>query len=75
MGNLSHIHALIWLKDGELEDATLDRIRGSTDDLIGPDEVDNLIQEGIIHDEHEVIQIVEEALHILRHTCSAQCKK
>ena len=35
MGNLSHIHALIWLKDGESEDATLDRIRGSTDILLG----------------------------------------
>ena len=64
MGNLSHIHALIWLKDGESEDATLDRIQGSTDDLIRPDEVDDLIQEGIIRDEREVIQVVEDASHI-----------
>ena len=71
MGNLSHIHALIWLKDGESEDAILDRIQGSTDDLIRPDKIDDLIQEGIIHDEHEVIQVVENASRILRHTCSA----
>ena len=75
MGNLSHIHALIWLEDRELEKAMLDRIQGSMDDLIHPNKVDNQIQEGIIHDECEVIRIVEEASCILKHMCTAQCKK
>jgi hypothetical protein len=75
MGNLSHIHSLIWLDDGELEAVTLDRIRGSTTDLIRAQELDGLIQEGLIADEREAIHVTNEATRILKHTCTARCKK
>jgi hypothetical protein len=75
MGNLSHIHSLIWLDDGESEAVTLDRIRGSTTDLIRAQELDSRIQEGLIADEREAIHITNEATRILKHTCTARCKK
>ena len=75
-GNLSHIHALLWTKKGsESLDVTLDRIRGMTLDLIRRDEIDDLIEEGIISGLEEVPLIIEKAGRLLLHICSSRCLK
>jgi hypothetical protein len=74
MGNLSHIHSLIWLEKEPLS-VTQDRIQGSLATLIRSDEIDTLIEQGLAADEQEIAFILDEASRILKHKCSTQCKK
>jgi hypothetical protein len=74
MGNLSHIHSLIWLED-EPKCDTQDRIRGSMATLIRPDEWHALVEDGVIDSEQEIPIILNKASRILKHKCSARCKK
>ena len=75
VGNLPHIHALIWLRDGEPLDVTLDRIRGSIMELIRPEEIENLIRQGLLSCEGEVMTVKELASRLLVHVCSSRCKR
>jgi hypothetical protein len=74
MGNLSHIHCLIWLQDEPLS-TTQHRIRGSLASLLEPDEMDSLIEEGLVANEQEITSILDDAARILKHKCSERCKK
>jgi predicted GIY-YIG superfamily endonuclease len=74
-GNLSHIHALLWVDKTEEQVITLDRIRGSTLDIICEDEIDSLIQEKIIRNSNEVIKVRDMATKVLRHVCNDRCKR
>jgi hypothetical protein len=74
MGNLSHIHSLIWLKDEPLS-TMQDRIRGSVASLLEPDEMDALIKEGLLANEGEIASVLDDAARILKHKCSERCKK
>ena len=75
VGNLPHIHALIWLRDGEALDITRDRIRGSILELIRPEEVDPLIQEGLLSCAEEVMDVKALASRLLVHICNSRCKR
>lgn len=74
-GNLSHIHALIWVDKSEPQHITLDRIRGSTLDLICEDEIDNLVKEKIFSKSSDVFKIRDMAVKLLRHVCNQRCKR
>ena len=74
-GNLSHIHALIWVDKNEAQNITLDRIHGSTLDLIGENDIENLLQEKILRNESDIFKIHDIARTILRHVCNERCKR
>ena len=73
-GNLSHIHSLITLDRSEGDEIIKDKIRGSLDDVIRTDEVNDLISEGILSDENDLFDVRELARRLLKHTCSDHCK-
>jgi hypothetical protein len=76
VGNLPHIHALIWLKEGsEVKDTTLDRIRGSIMDMIRSEEIDLLVAEGLLANVNEIVEVKELASRILIHVCTSRCKR
>jgi hypothetical protein len=55
VGNLPHIHALMWLKEGsEVKDTTLDRIRGSIMDMIRSEEIDLLVAGGLLANVNDI---------------------
>lgn len=74
-GNLSHIHALIWIDENEMQQTTLNRIRGSTLDLITDNEVDLLLKEKIFNNPNDKQNVQNIASRILRHVCSERCKR
>jgi hypothetical protein len=83
-GNLSHIHALLWVDDDDHDDsggggggaaAAQDRIRGSVMELIRPGEIDGLVEEGLLECGADIIKVQDAALRILRHICSSRCKR
>ena len=69
-GNLSHIHCLLWT-DEEVIDS---RICGSITDLIHPDEIDELMEEGLMSDRSDVYHIRDFACKVLFHSCSSRCQ-
>ena len=76
VGNLPHIHALLWLEEGsETQEVTEGRIRGSNVDLITADEVDQLIAEGLLSCRDEAIAVKELARRLLNHICSDRCQR
>jgi len=76
VGNLPHIHALLWLEEGsETQEVTEGRIRGSNVDLITADEVDELIAEGLLSCREEAMTVKELARRLLDHVCSDRCQR
>ena len=77
IGNLPHIHALIWLKDKPSPDKSEieERIRGSIMSLIEPDEIDDLVAEGLLSCIGEEIEVQELTIRVLKHVCSSRCKR
>ena len=76
VGNLPHIHALIWLKDGsEPFSITESQIRGSTIDLLSPEEVDDLIAKGLLSCQDEALTMKDLAKKVLSHVCNSQCQR
>ena len=76
-GNLSHIHALVWLrKRSKLTKTTFERIRGSTFDLISPDEFQRYAEEGLVASGRESMdEVRSKAEKFLWHVCNRRCKK
>ena len=72
-GNLSHIHCLIWLRDTSHQWEIQDRIRGSISELIRPSEIEQLVQEGFLHDGNDVYRVREDGRRFLFHTHSERC--
>jgi predicted GIY-YIG superfamily endonuclease len=76
VGNLPHIHALIWLRGNTIPLHDIqDRIRGSLMHLIRPEEMDNLVTEGLLSCAEETMEIQELAERVLAHICSSRCQK
>ena len=76
VGNLPHIHALLWLRQGcEPLEVTEGRIRGSVMDLIRADEIDLLVAEGLLSCAEEAIEVQELARRVLGHICSSRCQR
>jgi hypothetical protein len=60
MGNLPHIHALIWITGGQLlerRNEILERIRGSSMSLIDHSEIDELIELGVLDSLDDAMQV------------------
>ncbi len=74
-GNLSHIHALIWVDKSENQSITLNRIRGSTIDLISNHEIDKLVEEKILHNTSDIYTVRLMAEKLLKHICNERCKR
>ena len=74
-GNLSHIHALLWVNEtSKMISEMLSCIRGSVIDLIHHDKIELFIEEGILRDEHDVITVQELAGKFLWHVGNRCCK-
>jgi hypothetical protein len=82
VGNPPHIHGVVTrepLPEGrerqkELK-KILERIRGSSYDLIRFEETEGLIKEGLINNWSEAEEIREHGRRVLRHCCSARCQR
>jgi len=76
VGNLPHVHALLWLRDGSESFAvTENRIRGSVVDLLSSDEVDALVAEGLLSCRDEAMAVKDLAKTVLTHVCNSRCKR
>ncbi len=74
-GNLSHIHALIWVDKSEKKQIKLDRICGSIIDLISINNIDIFIKEKILNDESDVYRVRDKGEKLLKHICNDRCKR
>jgi hypothetical protein len=81
LGNLSHVHTVLWLKkentqgvlkDEELE-TTLGRIHCSILSLISIEEVDEFVAKGLLESEDYAFWVKEHATKLLQHVCNARC--
>lgn len=71
-GNLSHIHCLLWTDDTD-ENTILDRIRGSVSELIRPDEIEPLLNEGYFSNVEHINEIRDYGRRFLFHHCDQRC--
>jgi len=71
-GNLSHIHCLIWTEDDD-EQVILSRIRGSVADLFRMDDVETLLERGVIDRAEDIYKLRDSARSIQFHTCNKRC--
>ena len=51
----------------------MDLIRNNVIDIIKPEEVESLIDEGYLKDEGELIEVLNDGSSVLAHTCNARC--
>lgn len=76
-GNLSHIHALLKLNDKKLsqddKDFIADLIRNDVFDVVRPNEVQGLIDEGYIRSEEDIYEVQEDQYNFTRHRCGPRC--
>ena len=77
IGNLPHVHCLFWtvhnMKLKTDRDAACDNIRGFIEDVIRPDEAEQLIDEGIMTGWEEIAEFKEMLLKILPHVHRRRC--
>ena len=76
-GNLSHTHLmlkLLWAKLSEEEKEFMnDLIRASVCDVVRVDEVDHMIEHGLLDSVVDLEEVVNDASKILGHRCSPAC--
>ena len=74
-GNLFHVHWLVATEDDystEEGQHKLEKlIRGFTAELIATDEIDDLVERGVLRDKSQVCEVQECALMVLKHDCSS----
>ncbi len=79
VGNLSHMHMLVTLvKDyssPEGRKAIQKLVRGFVDDIVCDDEVEQLIEEGILDDYNDYHDMKDDARSFLPHTHSSRCMR
>jgi len=68
-GNLPHIHCLLWTDDDN-EDVIRNRIRCSLADLLRDDDIEHMLDLGIMLSEHDVYMVRRKGEEILAHNCS-----
>ena len=75
--NVPHLHSLLWTTDDltskEGLSIALDRIRGIVDDILRPDERDQLIEEGIFESHRDVRCFLDMIEPMLKHTHQRRC--
>jgi predicted GIY-YIG superfamily endonuclease len=75
-GNLSHIHCLLWIEDCDgKEEMLADKVRGSIADLIRPEEIQPLIDEGFFSSLDDILSIRDYARRVLTHRCDSRCMR
>ena len=75
VGNLPHIHALLWLKEGESVRVSQERICGSIMELIQPEEIDTLVAKGLLSCAEEAMTVQEMGQRVLAHICNSRCMR
>lgn len=75
IGNLSHIHMLGKIKDmtEDSREFLYDLIRNNVVDLIKPEEVPGLIEEGYIASRYDIPEIQRDQETYLKHDCDSRC--
>ena len=75
IGNISYIHLLGKLRQLSEQSQTelFGLIRNNVIDILEPEEVDDLINEGIIEHKDDVIRVQIDGLTYLIHTCNSWC--
>ena len=77
VGNLPHMHMLIAMKDSEMsveqKENMHDLVRASVCDIVSFEEVDTLVEEGILNDFSDIYELQDLAEEILAHHCNARC--
>ena len=75
VGNISHIHLPRKICQHYEQSRTelFDLIRNNVVDIIKPEEFDDLIKEGVIDNNDDVIQVKLDGLAYLIHTCNSRC--
>ena len=71
-GNLSHIHFLRKC-DVDNHDILYELVCNNIIDIIKPNEINALIEEGIIKYKDDVIEVQIDGMTYLIHTCNARC--
>ena len=76
-GNLSHIHGLLALQRGDMENTEFVRFvcslqKNSVMDLVSTKEVDGLVQKRLIRDDYDCEDLIATTEKILSHTCSSR---
>ena len=76
--NLPHLHSLLWTDDNlqtnEGLATALDRIRGTVDDIIRPDERDKYFREGVFQSHEDMLDFQDQMDSFLRHKHDRRCK-
>ena len=75
-GNLSHIHflgKLVFEMSPDDKQKLLDLIRNNVIDIVRPDDIEKLIQEGYIKHEDDAIEVQNDGNTYLIHHCNARC--
>ena len=78
-GNVSHLHGLMGLKKDDMENEEFKRFvcdlqRNSVCDLIPTDEIQGMIDDGLLRDEDDWRDVIATAAEILPHNCDKRCK-
>jgi hypothetical protein len=77
-GNVSHLHVIMktffdaTTKEGKNQ--ILDKIRGALADLVRCNEIQNLVDLGVIESKECLIEILEIAVKYLTHQCGPRCQ-
>ena len=72
-GNLSHIHLLGKVLNLQDKNELFELVRNNVIDIVKPDEINILLDEGIIKHEDDVIEIQMDGMTYLMHVCNSRC--
>ncbi len=77
VGNLPHMHMMVSVKKTNLTQAELDKfddlVRASVGDIVRGDEVQDLVDRGILKDKSDVFELQDLSNEILDHKCTRRC--
>ena len=78
-GNVSHLHGLMGLEKNDMENEEFkqficDLQRNSVCDLVSTDEIQGMIDDGLLRDEDDWKDVTATAAEILPHICDKRCK-
>ena len=78
VGNLSHIHLILQVLWDELDDQeqafVQDLIRASNNEMVRPEEVEPLIEEGVFKNQEDWLDMQRDGEKFLPHICNERCK-
>ena len=79
VGNLSHIHLILQVKWNELNDEEKEFVKGliraSNNEIVRPEEVEPLIEEGVFKTLEDWLDMQRDGEKFLPHICNERCQK